>query len=148
MLDRAYGFSSIFRKEDVSQDKRPFSRRVILTVFRGQERLLTKAFDQGPVIIGRQPGCDLILEFPFISRTHCQIVEEGGNFFLRDLNSRNGLFVNAKKTDQYGLFDGLTFSLDELRIEIKMLNAAQVAMSSNQDSIETVVMRRPRGGNR
>lgn len=130
----------------MSNDKRPFSRRLILNVFKGDERLMTKAFDQGPVVIGRQPGCDLILEFPFISRTHCQVIEEGGNFFLVDLNSRNGLFVNGRKTDRYGLYDGLVFSLEELRVEMKLLGAAVAGPSSRQDSIETVVMRRPRGG--
>lgn len=109
---------------------------------------MTKAFDQGPVVIGRQPGCDLVLEFPFISRTHCQVVEEGGNFFLVDLNSRNGLFVNGLRLDKYGLYDGMSFTLEELRVDMKLLNSAQVAQSSHQDSIETVVMRRPRGGNR
>jgi len=45
-------------------------------------------------ILGRHPDCDIVLEVGAVSRQHAQIVKEGGRFFVEDLRSRNGTFVN------------------------------------------------------
>ena len=100
---------------------------------------MTKAFEQGPVVIGRQPGCDLVLDFPFISRTHCQIIEERGSFTLVDLNSRNGLKLESAGTGQVPIVDGFGFSIDQLRIEFKIINAAEKSLAASQDQIATLV---------
>ncbi|MEX2174906.1 MAG: SpoIIE family protein phosphatase [Pirellulaceae bacterium] len=45
-------------------------------------------------ILGRHPDCQIYIEVGAVSRNHCQIVREGGTYFLEDLGSRNGTFVN------------------------------------------------------
>jgi serine phosphatase RsbU (regulator of sigma subunit) len=47
-------------------------------------------------VIGRHPDCDIVLEVGAVSRNHCQIVREGDQFFVEDLGSRNGTFLNAE----------------------------------------------------
>ena len=50
------------------------------------------------VIIGRGPRNGLSIEGQEISRRHCQITQdESGSFFLRDLGSTNGTFVNEQR---------------------------------------------------
>jgi adenylate cyclase len=64
--------------------------------------------------IGRREGCDIILAFGNVSSYHCLIEIEEGYWFVRDLNSRNGVKVNEKK-----LLPGVRKRLDpndELRI--------------------------------
>lgn len=45
-------------------------------------------------ILGRHPDCHIVIEVGAVSRNHCQVVREGNNFFLEDLGSRNGTFLN------------------------------------------------------
>ena len=123
--------------------KRPFSRKLVVSVFKGEERLLSKAFDQGPVILGRQPGCDLILEYPVISRMHCQVLEEGGNLFLVDLGSRNGVVVDGRNCgkEKTAVNDQLNFQIEPLRFELRVVG--QVQVPAKEGSYETVVIPRP-----
>ena len=47
--------------------------------------------------IGKLAQNDLALNHPAMSREHCQIILHGGRFFIRDLNSKNGTYVNGSR---------------------------------------------------
>lgn len=46
-------------------------------------------------ILGRHPDCDVVLEAGAVSRQHAQILHLGADFYVEDLGSRNGTFVNG-----------------------------------------------------
>jgi pSer/pThr/pTyr-binding forkhead associated (FHA) protein len=46
--------------------------------------------------IGRNPGNDIILDAPFFSGKHACIFKHNNNFFIEDLGSKNGTFVNGQ----------------------------------------------------
>lgn len=48
------------------------------------------------VILGRHPDCQIVLDVGAISRQHAQIIHDSGNFFVEDLKSRNGTYVNGR----------------------------------------------------
>ncbi|MDY3553207.1 FHA domain-containing protein [Gemmata sp. JC717] len=48
--------------------------------------------------IGRRESCDICLKFQNISGTHCELSLRDGVWFLRDLNSTNGVKVNGTRT--------------------------------------------------
>ena len=50
-----------------------------------------------PFTVGRDPGNDIILRDPKVSRHHSEIVFERGFFVIHDLASANGTFVNGKR---------------------------------------------------
>lgn len=50
-----------------------------------------------PFTVGRDPGNDIILRDPKVSRHHAEVVFERGFFVIHDLASANGTFVNAKR---------------------------------------------------
>src|SRR5881275_450556 len=50
-----------------------------------------------PFTVGRDPGNDIILRDPKVSRHHAEIVFERGFFVLHDLSSANGTYVNSKR---------------------------------------------------
>ena len=50
-----------------------------------------------PFTLGRDPGNDIILRDPKVSRHHGEIVFERGFFVLHDLASANGTYVNGKR---------------------------------------------------
>jgi pSer/pThr/pTyr-binding forkhead associated (FHA) protein len=47
--------------------------------------------------IGRREGCDIVLDFGNISGNHCLMEIEEGYWFVRDLQSSNGIKVDGKR---------------------------------------------------
>lgn len=52
--------------------------------------------EQDRVVLGRHPDCDVVLDSASVSRQHAQLIREDGRFFIEDLHSRNGTFVNGR----------------------------------------------------
>jgi serine phosphatase RsbU (regulator of sigma subunit) len=61
----------------------------------------TRAYPLRPrvTLIGREPTCDIMVSQSQISGRHAIILELGGSYFLEDLRSLNGTFVNGKRID-------------------------------------------------
>ncbi len=47
--------------------------------------------------IGRREGCDIVLNFSNISGHHCLLEIEEGYWFVRDLQSKNGVKLDDKR---------------------------------------------------
>lgn len=47
------------------------------------------------MVLGRDPQCDHVLEYPMVSWRHARITRDGASLFVEDLNSSNGTFVNG-----------------------------------------------------
>ncbi len=52
------------------------------------------------LVIGRRPTCDICLPFQDISGRHCQLMFRSGYWFIRDLNSTNGVKVNGNRIQE------------------------------------------------
>ena len=50
-----------------------------------------------PATIGRSKEASITLPHSLVSRQHCEIFEEQGILYVRDLNSLNGTFLNNEK---------------------------------------------------
>ena len=50
-------------------------------------------------LVGRHPDCQVVLEVGAVSRHHAQIVADNGKYFVEDLQSRNGTYVNDQMID-------------------------------------------------
>ncbi|NLW83393.1 MAG: FHA domain-containing protein [Phycisphaerae bacterium] len=46
------------------------------------------------ITIGRRRDCDVCIPLSTISRKHCELLRNGGQFIARDCGSRNGTFLN------------------------------------------------------
>jgi hypothetical protein len=67
--------------------------------------------------IGRQPGCDLVVEEPWVSAHHAQIhVDTGGGCTVVDLGSQIGTFVNGVRTQQQRLTHGMSVRVGQTEI--------------------------------
>ncbi|MCH7587326.1 MAG: FHA domain-containing protein [Chloroflexi bacterium] len=51
--------------------------------------------DQKEIIIGRSPECDYIISDRQVSRRHSRIRRTPDGFYLEDLNSKNGTYLNG-----------------------------------------------------
>lgn len=52
------------------------------------------------LLIGRRGTVDIQLKFPNISSQHCRMTLEQGYWFIKDLNSRNGIKVDDKSVQR------------------------------------------------
>lgn len=81
------------------------------------ESVIKKNFrlTEDTVIIGRHPECAIQIDDASVSRHHAQIINEGGAYFLEDLNSRNGTFLNGQSIQQQTrLFDAAEIKICDI----------------------------------
>lgn len=69
----------------------------MLQVIKGPEEGRVFEVSAAGVTLGRNSQCGICLEHAAVSRCHARIFEEHGGFFIEDLNSRNGLYVNGRR---------------------------------------------------
>jgi adenylate cyclase len=70
------------------------------------------------LLLGRRNSCDISLRFPNVSSHHCQLELLNGYWFVRDLNSRNGIKVNGIRCDSKWLMPGDVLSVAKHRFEL------------------------------
>lgn len=75
------------------------SEKPILTGLTGKYLNQYWVLDQDSVIIGRDEDCDISIPERQISRHHVRLFRENGVFYLEDLSSRNGTWINNTKLE-------------------------------------------------
>lgn len=78
----------------ISTQKKP-SITIFVNVDRKRES--QRYFTQNEIIIGRDTHCDLSVMDEALSAHHARITHHHGQWWLEDLNSRNGTFLNREK---------------------------------------------------
>lgn len=69
--------------------------RAILTV---EESGAKRRFQiTGPVVVGREPDCAVLLSDPTVSRRHASLSPADGGWLLRDLSSGNGTYLDGNR---------------------------------------------------
>lgn len=104
------------------------------------QRNIFTTYDIQPDIeisIGSQSDCDIYYRGPFLSRRHAVISRFNGQWRIRCLDSRYGLFVNKKRTDMSTLTLGDVIYLMGLKIIV-----GQNFLSMNNGFGETLVSNR------
>lgn len=68
-----------------------------LTVTVKSEEIGTFDITSTPIIVGRDPRSDVVIKNETVSKSHLKIIPKGDQFFLVDLGSTNGTYVNGEK---------------------------------------------------
>ena len=63
-------------------------------LYQGTEQLSDIYLDQKPLQVGKGAAADVKIDKETISQLHARICPEGNSFYIEDLNSTNGTFVN------------------------------------------------------
>jgi len=76
----------------------------------------------GDVIeIGNATDCDISIDHPSVSEHHCRIITRDNGIFIRDLESRNGTFINKKMVvGVLRIMDNDLLSIGELVLLLKI----------------------------
>lgn len=74
-------------------------RDLTLSPYHGRKRKV-RLF-RSEIVIGTAPGCDVRLDDPFVSARHAELCLEPGGFgyMVRDLSSKNGVFLNGVRVN-------------------------------------------------
>lgn len=71
------------------------------------------------LMIGRRENCDIVLRFANVSGQHCRMTLEQGYWFIKDLNSRNGVKVNGYRISRKRLDPGSLVSIAKHEYKIQ-----------------------------
>ena len=81
---------------------------------------IEKQFSKPEIILGRDPDCDLTISDGTISLRHCQISYHHKQWWVSDLNSTNGSFLNNNLiTSAIIITDGDVLQLGNVPIDIR-----------------------------
>src|SRR5262245_4878060 len=56
--------------------------------------------------VGRRESCDICMRFPNVSGMHCEFSFRDGYWYVRDLNSTNGIKVNGARVQEKLVYPG------------------------------------------
>lgn len=70
------------------------------------------------LLVGRRESCDVVLRFTNVSAHHCQMDVEAGYWFVRDLQSRNGVKVNGVRVTEKLLHPGDILSVAKHKYKV------------------------------
>lgn len=101
-----------------------------------------------PFTIGRDPGNDIILRDPKVSRHHAEVIFERGFFVIHDMGSANGTWVNGKRVRVAPLTHGAQIRLgasqgrfsEELPTEsdkAALISADDIVPTARHDKFDT-----------
>ncbi|HZL92805.1 MAG TPA: AAA family ATPase [Vicinamibacterales bacterium] len=79
----------------------------------------------GRAVIGRTPDNDVQISSRFISRHHAQVVSDGVQSVVEDLNSTNGVFIRGQRIKHHVLADGDIIQLGEHKLLYRDSRVAQ-----------------------
>jgi len=87
----------------------------MLILQRGEDSSQRWSLDQELINIGRGPSCEIVLSDRVVSREHATILRQEDGYYLFDLDSKNGTFVNGEAVEgSQALHDG-----DEIQIALR-----------------------------
>jgi len=70
------------------------------------------------LVVGRRESCDIVLRWPNVSGSHCELSLVDGFWYVKDLASSNGTKVNGTRVAERRLDPGDTLSIARHEFEV------------------------------
>ena len=96
-----------------------------------------------PIVIGRHPPSQIVVDSPRLSRQHCRVSPGGEGFVIEDLGSTNGTFVNGEKISRSRITEG-----DRILVGTSIIKMVAVTQGAVHASEEEARRRLEAGANR
>jgi phosphoserine phosphatase RsbU/P len=94
--------------------------------------------NRSPFTVGRKVDKDLVIADPRVSRDHAQIMQEGQDFFLEDLGSKHGTFVNGERIQRQKLERGDRLEFGARDSAYVMFNPARPNSNTARDFLSQI----------
>lgn len=90
----------------------------------------------GPsIIIGRAPDCGFQVDHPSVSRRHAELAWLAPHWHLRDLESKNGTFVDATRVQAATLGDRVWFRIADIACELVAMTEGEADVATSRLSL-------------
>lgn len=90
------------------------------------------------LVLGRDPGCDVVLNDTKCSRRHAVVEEALEGLVVRDTASANGVYVNGRRVDKAPLAPGDVVRLGEVQLKLVEQIGETVVMAPEDLDFRTV----------
>lgn len=120
----------------------------VLEILGGDRAGETFPLGKDRVVLGRKPGCDVVLADEKVSGRHAEIVFEDGRYVLRDLGSTNGTLLDGRRVEEIVLSPFDVLQLGRVRLVFRAADAASVAGDVELRSVDAEAWRRSGAGRR
>lgn len=84
-----------------------------------------------PIILGRSSKADITITSKTSSGRHCQFSLKDSKVILKDLNSRNGTYVNGYKAEETYIYIGDKIKIGETYISISSKRMTSIEKAAN-----------------
>ncbi len=118
------------------------SLEVVTGVAEGKKFILEEDFEEGT--IGRDPGVDFSIEEYVISRRHAQLERRDDGYYIRDIGSKNGTYLNSKPVSEARLQDGDRISLGTIILSFRNPKEVDFAAINKAKAVRRIVPASPR----
>lgn len=88
----------------------------LLVMQRGPSAGARFLLDADRTSAGRSTSADIFLDDVTVSRKHAEFVRDGGQFWVRDVGSLNGTYVNRERIEQVALRSGDEVQIGKFRM--------------------------------
>lgn len=110
-----------------------------LTVVEGPDKGTSVTLDTRPIVVGKDPACQLKLTDPSVSRRHACVTAGGDGFRIEDLGSTNGTDVNGVVVTQAVLPPGCRVRVGDTVLEFAPLERRVPSAPWMVDRLEGLV---------
>ncbi len=104
---------------------------ILLEVWHNDNKTSEFLSDKKSLAIGRAPECDIVINDPSISREHAEIEQRNSTYYIRDLDSKNGVIVNKETVLECSLHNDDRIRLGETEIVFSVLHQKRTTPSEN-----------------
>lgn len=115
---------------------------VVTGVAEGKKFILADDFDAGT--IGRDPNVEFPVEEYVISRRHAKIEKREDGFYVQDLGSKNGTFLNGRPIQEARLQDGDKISLGTIVVVYRNPREVDYAGINKAKAVKRIAPAKPK----
>ena len=98
------------------------------------------------LLIGRNPGCSIVLAENSVSSKHAAVVAKGDRWFIADLDSSNGIIVDGNKVKQLQLKAGVQFRIGSTAFQVSPVQSGSGRSRSSATSSKRTGAKPSAGG--
>ncbi len=107
--------------EDVSEDdgalpELPLEATALVVRSGGGRAGETFTLERDTIVVGRSPECEIFLDDVTVSRRHAELARRDDGFYINDLGSLNGTYVNRRRVESAKLSDGDDVQIGKYRL--------------------------------